>query len=352
MIKLLYQVLCIILFNLLFGYSSTGLAAKEEVVNVYIWANWISPHVIAQFEKETGIKVNFSTYDSNEVLYAKLRASKKSGYDVVAPSSFYVSRIVREGLLEKIDKKKLPHFINLDRYFLNKPYDPGNQYSIPFAWGVTGIFYNTHYYPGPNIQGWADFWDKKYQNQLLLLNDMREVFPIALLTLGYSVNDSDSQHLREAYLKLKKMMPNVKLFNADAVASILIDEDATIGMAWNGDIFRARKENPNIQFIFPKEGFMIWLDCLSVAKGAPHIDNAYKFINFVLRPDIASVTTLDYGFATTNARAQKFLPLEIRDNPIINPPAEILQQGTILQGLSDKTLAIYEQYWEHLKMGA
>lgn len=331
------------------GLLSTAFAA-QEVVNVYIWANWISPRVVREFEKETGIRVNLSTYDSNETLYAKFKAGKNPGYDVVAPSSFYVKRMQREGMLDKLDKNRLSNFPNLDRHFLNKAYDPNNQYSVPFAWGLTGIFVNDRYFPKDSIKKWSDLWDKRFRDKLLLLDDPRDVIPISLMILGYSVNDTNPEHIREAYIKSKSLMPNVKLFNIDAVASILIDEDATVGMAWNGDVFRAHRENSHVQMVFPQEGFVLWLDCLSLAKGAPHPDNAYKFIDFILRADIASGITLDYGFATANALGQKRLPPEVRNDPVINPPQEVLERGEIQMDIGDELLAIYERYWERLKM--
>lgn len=338
-------------FFSLYGSLSVANAAQEEV-NIYIWANWISPRVVHQFENETGIRVHLSTYDSNETLYAKLKAGKNPGYDVIAPSSFYIKRMKREGLLEKLDKSQLSNFVNLDRHFLNKSYDPQNNYAIPFAWGVTGIFVNDRYYRKQSIKKWADLWEKRFRDKLLLLDDPRDVFPISLMILGYSVNDTNPEHIKEAYLRTKSLMSNVKLFNIDAVASILIDEDATVGMAWNGDVFRAQQENPHLQLIFPEEGFALWLDCLSIAVDAPHPDNAYKFINFILRPDIASSITMDYGFATANALGQKRLPPAIRDNPIINPPAELLERGEIQTDIGDEALALYEMYWERLKMEA
>ena len=167
--------------------------ANDEYVNVYIWANWISPRIIQLFEKETGIKVNLSTYDSNETLYAKLKASKNPGYDVIAPSSFYIRRMRQEGLIAPLDKTKFSHFANLDKHFLHKAYDPQNEFSLPFAWGVTGIFYNDNYYPKGSIQKWADFWERKFRDQLLLLDDPRDVLPISLLIKGYSVNDLDRE---------------------------------------------------------------------------------------------------------------------------------------------------------------
>lgn len=325
-------------------------AFAEEVVNVYIWANWISPRVLRQFEKETGIHVNLSTYDSNETLYAKLKASKNPGYDVIAPSSFYVKRMRNEGMLERLDKRRLSNFPNLDRHFLNKAYDPENQYSLPFAWGLTGIFVNDRYYAKNSIRKWSDLRDKKFRDQLLLLDDPRDVIPISLMILGYSVNDTNPEHIKQAYLESKKLMPNVKLFNIDAVASILIDEDATVGMAWNGDVFRAERENPHVRFIFPEDGFVLWLDCLSIARGALHPDNAYKFIDFILRADVASGITMDYGFATANALGQERLPASVRRDPVINPPMEVLEKGEIQMDIGDELLGMYERYWEWLKI--
>ncbi len=338
-------------FFIFFGFLQAAFAAPE-VVNVYIWANWLSPRVIQQFEKETGIRAHLSTYDSNETLYAKLKAGKNPGYDVIAPSSFYVRRMQREGLLEKMDKTRLTNFVNLDRHLLNKAYDPENHYSIPFAWGLTGIFVNDRYFPKQSIKKWADLWDKRFRDKLLLLDDPRDVIPISLMMLGYSINDKNPEHIKAAYEHSKSLMANVKLFNVDAVASILIDEDAVVGMAWNGDVFRASRENPHVKMIFPEEGFNLWLDCLSIAKGAPHPDNAYKFIDFILRPDVASSITVDYGFATANALGQKRLPPSIRDNPMINPSPELLERGEIQTDLGDETVALYEKYWERLKMGA
>lgn len=336
---------------ILLGCFKTALAADQEV-NVFIWANWVSPRVVEAFEKETGIKVNLTTYDSNETLYAKFKAAKNPGYDVIAPSSYYVQRFAQAGMLEKISHKQLKSFANLDKHFLNKAYDPGNIYSVPFAWGVTGIFVNNKAYPAGSIKGWQDLWDAKFRDQLLLLDDSRDVIPMALLIMGYSVNDTNPEHLRAAYLKLQPLMKNVKLFNVDAITSILIDQDASVGMAWNGDVYRAHRENKELEFVYPKEGFVIWLDCLAIAKDAPHVDNARRFIDFLLRPDIASSITVDYGFATANSLGQKQLPEEIRKDPMINPPLEVLERGEIQKDVGDQALAIYEKYWQQLKMEA
>jgi spermidine/putrescine transport system substrate-binding protein len=339
---------CCLVLSLLGNQSYAAL--QQQVLNVYMWANWVPPQVLAQFTRETGIKVNFATYESNEILYAKLSAGKNPGYDIIAPSSFYIKRMVEANLLAVINHHRLSNFMNVDHNFLHQAYDYTNSYSIPFAWGVTGIFYNDRYFKPGTIKSWQDLWQQRYKQQLLLLDDPRDVLTMALLSQGYSANDENPAHIHQAYRHLKKLLNNVKLFNVDAVSSILIDEDATIGMAWNGDVFRARQENQHLHFVFPQEGFAIWLDCLSIAKNAPHLDNAYKFINFLLQPAIAKVITSTYGFATANTPGQKSLPLAMRQDPTITIPARILKNGVINDALAQPTINLYEKYWELLKI--
>ncbi len=339
--------LFVALFTL--GFTSAGYA-NENILNVYAWTGEVPDFAIQQFEKETGIKVNFSTYDSNEVMYAKLKADKSNGYDLVEPSSYYLDRMRRQNMLLELDKAKLPNFQNLNPAFLNQAYDPTSGYSVPFIWGVTGIFINKDYNNSAGIKRWSDLWDKKFADQLLLLDDSREVFSIALSSLGYSANDNNPEHIKQAYLKLKELLPNIKLFNS-APISILIDEDATVGMVYNGDLVKARKENPQLEFIYPKDGFVIWVDNFAIPKNAPHRDNAYKFLNFLLRADVAKAIVLETYWPTTNLVAQKMLPAEIRDNPTVFPGRDVLRHGEFQTDIGDDALALYEKYWERLKMG-
>jgi spermidine/putrescine transport system substrate-binding protein len=339
-----------IFFFVSFLLASSSFAA-ENILNVYTWSGVIPEATIQQFEKETGIKVNFSTYDSNEIMYAKLRATKNAGYDIIEPSSYYIDRMRRLNMLEKLDKTKLTHFNNLNPDFLNQIYDPHNDYSLPFIWGITGIFINKDYYNPDKIHKWSDLWGKQFENQLLLLDDSREIFSIAMRVLGYSVNDSNPEHIKQAYLKLKELIPNVKVFNSDAVITMLIDEDTTIGMAWNGDLFKAKKENPKLAFVFPQDGFVIWVDNFAIPTDAPHRENAYKFLNFMLRADVAKAVSLNNNYPTPNLAAKNILPMPIQTNATVYPPSEILRRGEFQTDVNDAALQLYENYWEKLKMG-
>jgi spermidine/putrescine transport system substrate-binding protein len=342
--KWLQRLICLICFIPALTY------ANDRILNIYAWTGEIPDFTIRQFEKETGIKVNFSTYENNEIMYAKLHAANNSGYDLVLPSSYFVDRMRHQNMLETLDKSKIPNWKNLNPAFLHAAYDPESAYSVPHIWGITGIFVNNRYHQPNDIKQWSDLWDSRFHNQLLLIDDMREVFSMALLSLGYSANDSNPDHIKAAYLKLKALMPNVKVFSSDALISIMIDEDAHLGMAWNGDAYKATKENPHIDFVFPKEGFVIWVDNFVIPKNAPHKDAAYAFINFLLRVDVAKAMILAIHFPTANLAAQKALPANVRNSPVEYPSAAVLSRGQFQLDLDQATLGIYEKYWEALKM--
>ena len=200
------------------------------------------------------------------------------------------------------------------------------------------------------FQAWAEFWNPHYRNKLLLLDDVHEVFSMALMVLGYSPNDTDPEHIRSAYLKLKQLMPNVRLFNNDGVKALFIDEDLNVGMAWNGDIYQGTQENPTLHFIYPKEGFVISIDSMAIRIGASHVNNAYIFINFILRPDIAKKMSLATGYPTPNLAAYKLMSKAIWDNPIIYPDKKTLQRSVVQVDVGAAE-SVYQHYWELLKIG-
>ena len=324
--------------------------ADDNVVNVYAWSQEVSPKVVMQFQKDTGIKVNFSTFDSNEALYAKMKASKQTQYDVVEPSSYYISRMARENMIEKLDRSKLSNYGNLNPAFTHPDYDPTGEYSIPWVLGLTGIVVNRKYYPHDKLEKWTDLWSPKYRDSLLLLDDPREVFNIGLLTLGYSPNENNLQHLQQAYQNLLALLPNVRLYNSSSVPSLLIDEDVTIGMAWNADVYKASLQNPNIEFIYPKDKFVIWVDCFVVPTHAPHRENAYKFLNYVLQAKIAAMQVKETFYPTANLAARAYLPPEIANSKILSPSPEVLSQGYFQTDLNDNALDAISRYWQLLKL--
>jgi spermidine/putrescine transport system substrate-binding protein len=324
-------------------------AFANKVVNIYAWGGEIPKQVIQQFEQQTGIRVNFSTYDSNETMYAKLRSSPQSLYDVVLPSAYYVERMQKKGMLSPIDHSKLSNYSNVDSAFTDNDYDRGNHYSIPIIWGATGIFYNQQYIKQPP-KTWLSLWSPQWREQLLLLDDSREIFALALLSLHYSPNDENPIHIQQAYQKLKQLIPNIKLFSSDGVQAVIIDEDAIIGSAWNGDALKAHAENPNIAFIYPKEGFVIWIDCLAIPVNPPHPDEAYQFINYLLSASASANIALKEGHAITNREGKKRLPKRIRNNPTVYPSHDILKRGYVQRDVREDTIALFNEYWQKLKL--
>lgn len=335
---------------LLILLSKSLLARNDQhVVNVYAWGGEIPKQLIQNFEHETGIKVNFSTYDSNETLYAKLRATQESIYDVILPSAYYVERMQKLGYLSPLDKAKLPHIKNLSKTFTQHDYDPNNQYSIPLIWGTTGIFYNQHWVKR-KPQSWRDLWNKKWRHQLMILDDPREAFAMALLSLGYSIDDADPQHIQEAFEALKQLAPNIKLFANESIQAILIDEDAPAGIAWNGDVYKAQQENKAIQFIYPKEGFIIWIDCLSIPKNPPHEAEAYAFIDYLLRAKSAATIAQIEGHAITNEKGIALLPYAIKSNTLVYPDKKTLKRGMVQRDIGENAISLYHNYWQALKL--
>ncbi|MCG8610348.1 MAG: extracellular solute-binding protein [Pseudomonadales bacterium] len=327
----------------------TGALAEGKVV-VYNWTEYIPEGITDEFTKETGIEVDYNTYESNEVMYSKIKLQKASGYDVIVPSTYYISKMAQEGLLAPIDKTQLNNLKNLDPALLDKPYDPENKHSIPYTWGSTGIGINVSDIDPASITGWQDLWDTKWKNSLLLTDDVREVFHIALAVNGHSANSTDPGELKQAFESLQKLMPNVLVFNSDAPREPFMAGDVSLGMIWNGEVIMAQEEDDNIQYIYPKEGAAFWVDSFAIPANAENKENAHKFIDFMLRPEIAKRCIEYTGYALPNTPAIAMLDEKTRNNKTIFPPEEIIAKGEFQKDVG-KAIEIYNQYWEQLKTG-
>lgn len=324
---------------------STNAAAEDQELVFMNWGPYINSGILEQFTKETGIKVIYSTYESNETLYAKLKTHNE-GYDLVVPSTYFVSKMRDEGMLQKIDKSKLSNLGNLDSNYLNKPYDPNNDYSIPHVVAITGLAVNTDMYDPEDFQSWGDLWKPELAGQLMLMDDTREVFHIALRKLGYSGNTTDDKQIDEAYAELQKLMPNVLLFNSDNPAAPYLSGEVGLGMLWNGSAAAAQKEGLPLKLVFPKEGGIGWVDNFAIASGAKNVDAAHKMINFLLRPEIAEQISRDTGYLTgVKASNDKFKGIA----PLF-PSQEDLDRVEWQAAVGDKTVR-YEDYFMKLKAG-
>lgn len=324
--------------------------AADNTLNLFIWSEYMPDEVLADFTKKTGIKVKLTTYDSNETMYAKLKMLGGKGYDIVVPSAEYVSRMAAEDLIAPIDASRLGNLSNLDEIFRDLPYDPKNAHSIPYMWGTTGIAVNTDLVPAGQVTSYADLWNPALAGKLLLPDDMRTTFGMALKVLGYSTNDTDPAHIEQAYLRAKSLYPAVKVFDSDSPKQALLNREVAVAVLWNGEAYVANGENDKIVYVYPKEGANRWVDNLCIPQNAVHADNAYAFINYLLEPEVAAKISQEMGYATPNKAAMPLLPAELRDNPIVYPPADKLQ-GSEFEVDLGAAQRLYEQYWTKLKTG-
>ncbi|MDY0390171.1 extracellular solute-binding protein [Desulfobulbus oligotrophicus] len=337
---------CLILFMLMAAVS-TSLSA-DKVLNLFIWSEYMPDEVLADFTRETGIRVNIATYDSNEAMYAKIKLVGK-GYDLIVPSSDYVGLMRRQGMLNPIDVDKISNFQFIAPQFVNQSFDPGNKYSIPYMWGSTALAINTALLPAQTVQKLADLWKPELKGRLLLPNDPREVIGIGLKTLGYSINERDPEHLQQAFEKLRLLKPSIRVFDSDSPKQAILSGEVAAGVMWNGEAFIANKENSMILYTYPAEGFSLWLDSFCIPKGAVNIDAAHRFIDYILQPKVAAFLSRSIGYSSPNAKVSEHLPEEMMNNPIVYPPAEDSARGEFLDSLDEKTMKLYEQYWIQIK---
>ncbi len=333
----------------IFMLLPVSISAAEKVY-VYNWTEYIPEAVLQQFTKETKIKVIYTTYDSNETMYAKLKLVRGEGYDVVFPSTYFVNKMSREGMLQPLDHSLIPNIGELDSAVLDKEFDPGNVYSVPYMWGSTGIAVNTDIIDAALVTSWRDLWSSEYKGQLLLQDDMREVFHMALKINGHSSNTRDPKEIEAAYNLLKELMPNVLLFNSDSPRLPYLAGEVNVGMIWNGEAWMAQQENKAITYVYPSEGANFWIDSFVVPKGANNVENAHKFIAFMLRPEIAKMCVEENGFATPVTTALPLIDEDVRRSRTIFPSAEIISRGEFQTDVGD-ALALYQEYWEKLRAG-
>ena len=341
--------LLVVLFMCLAMFACTKKSEKAaQEVYVYNWSEYIPDEILQQFEKETGIKVVYTTYDSNEAMYAKLKVLDGEGYDVTFPSTYYIKKMSDEGLIQKIDKTKLKNYKDFEPALLNQPFDPENEYSVPFMWGTTGIGVNTKYIDAAKVTTWNDLWNPEFKGKLMLQNDVREVFHMALRALGYSGNTTDEKQIAEAYEYLKQIIPSVRLFNSDSPKVPYLNEEVYVGMIWGGEAFRANQENPEIIFVYPKDGVALWMDNMVIPSKAKNIDNAHAFIDFIIRPDISAKISEAAGYMSPLTTSKEYLDDFTRNSRIIFPLPEDLENSEMQDSVGE-TITVYQKYWELLK---
>jgi spermidine/putrescine transport system permease protein len=316
-------------------------------LNIYTWSGYISPRVVRGFEREFNCRVNYDLYDSNEALLAKLQAGNVN-YDLVVPSDYMVEILLRQGLLAQLDKARLPEvWAHAEPRFLNLPFDPGNQYSAPCAWGTTGLAYRGDLIKEP-VESWAVMFDPRFAGRILVLDDMREAFSMALKQLGYSLNSTNPEEIRQARDLLLRQRPLVKGYNSSNFEQDLAAGDVWLAQAYNGNLTLAMREDSRLCYVIPKEGCTISLDSFAIPRNAPHAELAQAFINYFHRPEVAGAFINDCGFNTPNRAAGRHVEGWLRRNPAVFPDPAALTRCEFMRDLGP-VLSLYDQYWTEIK---
>lgn len=342
----LYRILLIVLPAVLLCCSHNKPDPPARIVNLYVWSNYIPESVLSDFQRSTGILLNFDTYDSNEALLEKLQ-SGLSDYDVVVPSDYMVGILRRQRLLAPLHRERIPNVANIAPRFLNPPYDPANVYSVPFLWTTSGIGYRKSRIPG-GVDSWGILWDPKYAGRTLMLDDTRECFSAALKWKGHSLNSTDPNQIEEAKELLMQQKPLLKAYNSTNFDDLLLAGDVWITHAWSGQIALVAAQNPDLAYVVPKEGGPLAVENFVIPKSARHVEEAHVLINWLLDARVGAKITNLSRYPNTNEAAKAFIDPAILHNPIIYPDDATLKRCELIEDIGP-TYEILDRAWTEIK---
>ncbi|MBC1459282.1 ABC transporter substrate-binding protein [Listeria newyorkensis] len=325
------------------GYSG------GNTLTIYNWGDYVDPDLLKKFEKESGIKVIYQTFDSNEAMMTKIEQGGTT-FDIAVPSDYAISKMREENLLIPLDKAKLPNMKYLNPRFMDLSFDPENKYSMPYFWGTLGIIYNKKMIQDIPFTSWNDLWRPELKNQILLIDGAREVMGLGLNSLGFSLNSTDEAQLQEALMKLKEMTPNVKAIVGDEIKILMAGNEAGVAVTFSGEAAEMLDQNEDLEYVIPKEGSNLWFDNMVIPKTAKNVDGAHKFINFMLKPENAAQNAEYVGYATPNEAAVKLLPKEISGDERFYPDLDQLKNLEVYDNLGKKMLAHYNELFLEFKM--
>jgi spermidine/putrescine-binding protein len=341
------------------GFVCPAAEPRMEVtskeLNLFVWTEYFAPEMLECFELVYGIKINRDEYSANEEMYAKLEAGG-TNYDLVLPTDYIITPMIRQGMLQEMDLSKLPNLANINKGYLDLPFDPGNKYTIPYLAGTDAIAYNSDTVETPPTS-WADLWKPEYANRMVFIDDSRVVIGMTLATLGYDFNSTNPAELDEAKVKLAELIPNVKLFDSDSPKTALIAGDADLGIVWTGEAILAQQEVPAIKYVYPSEGAVLWQDNWAIPVGAPHLDAAYAWMNYIMQGDVFWLLLRDFPYLNPNTAALEYakanepeLYSTFMDSPITNPPQEVIAKTHVIEDVGE-ALPLYDQIWTEVKGG-
>ncbi|MBK0348523.1 ABC transporter substrate-binding protein [Aerococcaceae bacterium zg-ZJ1578] len=337
-----------LLFFVRFQLESNAGLNNDKTVVFYNFGDYIDPDLLKQFEEETGYRVIYETYDSNEAMVTKVEQGGTT-YDLLVPSEYMVQSMIKSDLLRPLDYSLLPNFEHIDSRFKDLAFDPKNRYSIPYFWGTLGILYNPEMIDG-KIEHWDDLWNEEYRNKILLIDSAREVMGIGLQSLGFSLNETDDTALMVATAKMKALMPNVMALAVDEIKMYIAQGEAPIAITYTGEASMAMEHNENLVYVVPSEGSNMWFDNLVIPKIARNIEGAHALINFLMRPDVAAKNAEYIGYTTPNKSAIPLLDPEITEDEAFYPSDETIEHLEVYQDLGQEKLIQFNDLYLEIKM--
>jgi spermidine/putrescine transport system substrate-binding protein len=327
--------------------SSSSKEADIPTLYYYTWSDYVDPEIMRAFETGRGVRVVVDTFSSNEELLAKIQTGI-TGYDVVVPSDFMAGIMGRLGLLAELDLAQIPNVQELERHLTQLPFDSTQQFAIPYLWGTVGIGYNAAVVTEVPTS-WDVLWDPQYSGRISMLNDQREVFGLALRSLGHSLNSQKPRFIQQAKDKLILQKPLVKAYTSEQYDQLLVSGDVVLAHAWGGPVARAMREDPSIRYAIPKEGGTIWTDCLAILASSEEKVLAMDFMNYLLSEPVALQTSKRLLFASANRHVRSQLPPEIRNNIAVYPPDDVLPRMEWMEDVQE-AIRVYDRAWTELKV--
>lgn len=346
----------ILLVPMAAGFWSASASAANVTINVYNWGQYISDgsdgyiDVNAAFTEETGIAVNYMTFDTNESLYTKLKTGG-STYDIIIPSDYMAGRLISEGMVQKLDYSNIPNYQYIDDAYKGTAYDPDNAYSIPYTWGTVGVIYNKKYVDEADIGGWDLLWNSKYAGKILMFDNNRDAFAIAEASLGYSLNTQDEAELRAAADLLSQQKPVVQSYVMDQIFDKMVREEAWVAPYYAGDYLTMLEDNEDLGFYFPRDGFNMFIDCFMIPTSAEHKAEAEAYINFLLRPDVCGENLDFLGYSATETEAKQYMDPDTAASEIAYPSAETLARSESFLFLPQEITQLMDSLWLDVKTG-
>lgn len=334
-------------------YDWTRFAGQNVTLNVYNWGEYISNgsddsvDVVAAFEELTGIHVNYTTFDSNESMYAKLKSGAAS-YDVVIPSDYMVAKMIEEDMLLPLDYSNIPNFELIDEQYRNPDYDPENAYTVPYMLCTTGIIYNTTMV-NEAPTGWADLWDEQYAGNILMFNNSRDAYAIAAFKEGKSINPATTQEVDEVMEQLKAQKPLVQAYVMDEIFDKMIGGEAAIGVYYSGDAITMIDDNPDLAWVFPEEGSVLSVDCMCIPSTSQNQEAAEMFINFMCEVDVGAANAEYIGYTTPSTAVWEQLDEDLKYSEIAYPSEEVAAKEQVFTALSEEVNSELDVKWSEMK---